>query len=709
MLDGEKAEKLKQRLKQIQNQIMGVFGRLIRFFNNCINCWEEEKDLSLTANTKDLTGKKRAAILAGSIFPGNPEMNSGLDFTHKMEKLKDLVPIVRTSLFLFGKDNSFRRLCWDLIYDRIWFEYVIFANVIVSLIILALDSPLTVSRTITLAIYYLDLITTVIFIIEVMLKFVAIGFLFNGSYSYMRNLFNVLELTSVVLSVTYIINNSYTVFDPDNQNKVNSANITFRIIKMFRIVRVFKIVSRFRTLQAAMSALLVSVKQMLNIILIGSVFIFIFAIIAVTYLRGLFFRCNFTNVPEIFMYEIKTKWDCLDYGGDWVNPYPNFDNIKSSFVLFFEMMTTENWTFYMYSAMDVTSINTQPILNNTYNWFIFFILYMIIAYFFLLNLSVPVLYDNFKIEKTQIENSNFKIPIQKELHKIYENLFKEEMPKKVIKKSKVTKILLNVLESIYFDVVITLCIIGNMCILLFAAPDMNQTDSTFLSQMSTLFSYIFICEAVFKIFVLGCSYFNVFWNVLDFVIVCETIFDMAIVEILSLSSSFLNSSIFRAVRVARILRLLKKAVSLNRIFNLFINSIPGMINITVLYFLLLFIYSIIGMSMFGHIRYQSVISSKWNFENFGNAVYLLIRITSGESWNIIMHECMRERDGTYFCKYYEEMTTYDLSGICFLFTFNSCEQWVRDNMGYPVFLFFLYLVKHDFLAFLCNNYFVRYH
>ena len=31
----------------------------------------------------------------------------------------------------------------------------------------------------------------------------------------------------------------------------------------------------------------------------------------------------------------------MDYGGDWVTPYPNLDNVKSGFILFFEMMTTE--------------------------------------------------------------------------------------------------------------------------------------------------------------------------------------------------------------------------------------------------------------------------------------------------------------------------------------------------------------------------------
>ncbi len=33
----------------------------------------------------------------------------------------------------------------------------------------------------------------------------------------------------------------------------------------------------------------------------------------------------------------------MDYGGDWITPYPNLDNVKSGFILFFERRTTEGW------------------------------------------------------------------------------------------------------------------------------------------------------------------------------------------------------------------------------------------------------------------------------------------------------------------------------------------------------------------------------
>lgn len=621
-----------------------------------MDCWEtddEAKKLTILPQIK-----KRGGLVQGTLYSNAFEgkNNSGLNASMDVFKLKDHIPIVRKSLFLFSKTNNFRKMCWKLAFHNKLFEYIILINIFISLLILGLDNPMVSDDSMIKTLFYLDIVTTFVFVIETVLTIIAVGFLFNGQYSYMRNSFRVLELVSIALSISYIIENSYSIYTVDSNSIMSASHKVFRIIKMFRIMRVFKIVEKFKSLQAALKALFTSIQQMLNIILIGSVFILIFAVIAMTYFRGLFYRCDFLNVPLEYMPLIVNKWDCLDYGGEWINPYPNFDNIRSSFILFFEMMTTENWTFYMYSAMDSTSINQQPLKNNRYSWFLFFIFYMIIAYFFLLNLSIAILSDNFKNEKAQIENSDFKIPIQKEFYKIYVNLFNEPIPKKRSKKDTTTKILLNILDSIYFDVVITLCIIANMILLMWNWPDMDGMTADFLSKMTEIFNYIFIFEAVFKIYVYRCEYFKIPWNVLDFVVVCETVLDTTIKVILQLKTNVLNSSIFRAIRVARILRLLKKAVSLNRIFNLFLNSIPGVMNIAMLYFILVFIYGVIGMNIFGSVKYQTIISKKWNFESFSNSLFMLIRITSGEGWNTIMHECIQVRTTNFYCKYNDEMT-----------------------------------------------------
>lgn len=45
--------------------------------------------------------------------------------------------------------------------------------------------------------------------------------------------------------------------------------------------------------------------------------------------------------------DINDKWDCLDYGGDWVNKSFNFDNIIESMITLFVLSTTEGWVGMM--------------------------------------------------------------------------------------------------------------------------------------------------------------------------------------------------------------------------------------------------------------------------------------------------------------------------------------------------------------------------
>lgn len=90
----------------------------------------------------------------------------------------------------------------------------------------------------------------------------------------------------------------------------------------------------------------------------------LFSIQAVGLLKGTFFYCETDNVPEYAIPFIKTKWDCLDYGGEWINQEDNFDNVLVAMVTMFGMMTTEGWLEVMWNAVDSTQINQVPERNN---------------------------------------------------------------------------------------------------------------------------------------------------------------------------------------------------------------------------------------------------------------------------------------------------------------------------------------------------------
>ena len=86
----------------------------------------------------------------------------------------------------------------------------------------------------------------------------------------------------------------------------------------------------------------------------------LFAILGVNFFKGRFNTCSLKNIPGASQVSIKNKWDCLDYGGEWVNKDSNFDNFGSAIRSLFVLMTTDNWTDLLFSSISSTKYNQMP-------------------------------------------------------------------------------------------------------------------------------------------------------------------------------------------------------------------------------------------------------------------------------------------------------------------------------------------------------------
>ena len=57
-------------------------------------------------------------------------------------------------------------------------------------------------------------------------------------------------------------------------------------------------------------------------------------------------------------------WDCINYGGEWVEPDLNFDTTFHSLITLVTIQTTEGWTDVMWMSVDAVGPYEQPIENN---------------------------------------------------------------------------------------------------------------------------------------------------------------------------------------------------------------------------------------------------------------------------------------------------------------------------------------------------------
>ena len=119
-------------------------------------------------------------------------------------------------------------------------------------------------------------------------------------------------------------------------------------------------------------------------------------------------------------------------------------------------------------------------------------------------------------------------------------------------------------------------------------------------------------EAIIKIIAIDRAYFKDSWNIFDFIVVITSLASIFISMNTSLNING-ATTIIRAVRISRIFRLVKKAKSLRNVFNIFILTLPAMTNVGGLLMLLLYLYSILGVVLFGEIKHNGLLNDSMNF------------------------------------------------------------------------------------------------
>lgn len=96
----------------------------------------------------------------------------------------------------------------------------------------------------------------------------------------------------------------------------------------------------------------------------------------------------------------------------------------------------------------------------------------------------------------------------------------------------------------------------------------------------------------------------------------------------------------RVFRIGRVLRLIKVAKGIRKLLFALIISLPALLNIGALLFLIMYIYAIVGMSSFGDVKLGGALNEQVNFQTFGSSFVLLIRLATAAGWNDILEPLM---------------------------------------------------------------------
>ena len=160
-------------------------------------------------------------------------------------------------------------------------------------------------------------------------------------------------------------------------------------------------------------------------------------------------------------------------------------------------------------------------------------------------------------------------------------------------------------------------------------PMLHERYGEMLNLIDHIIIGIFVVEIVLKILHTGGRFFSSGWNVFDFVIVG--------ISLLPASGVF---SVLRTLRVLRMLRLLNKMQQLRHIVEAMMRSLPSLGWIAVLLFILLYIFGIIGTTLFGADHPEL-------FGNLAVTLYTLFELMTLEGWNSTAREVMETHPHAY--------------------------------------------------------------
>ncbi|XP_008850051.1 voltage-dependent L-type calcium channel subunit alpha-1D isoform X2 [Nannospalax galili] len=551
-----------------------------------------------------------------------------------------------SAFFILSKTNPIRVGCHKLINHHI-FTNLILVFIMLSSAALAAEDPIRSHSFRNTILGYFDYAFTAIFTVEILLKMTTFGaFLHKGAFC--RNYFNLLDMLVVGVSLV-----SFGI--------QSSAISVVKILRVLRVLRPLRAINRAKGLKHVVQCVFVAIRTIGNIMIVTTLLQFMFACIGVQLFKGKFYRCTdeAKSNPEecrglFILYKDGDVDSPVVRERIWQNSDFNFDNVLSAMMALFTVSTFEGWPALLYKAIDSNGENIGPVYNYRVEISIFFIIYIIIVAFFMMNIFVGFVIVTFQ-EQGEKEYKNCEL--DKNQRQCVEYALKARPLRRYIPKNPYQYKFWYVVNSSPFEYMMFVLIMLNTLCLAMQHYEQSKVFNDAMDILNMVFTGVFTVEMVLKVIAFKPKgYFSDAWNTFDSLIVIGSIIDVALSEAdptesenvptatpgNSEESNRISITFFRLFRVMRLVKLLSRGEGIRTLLWTFIKSFQALPYVALLIAMLFFIYAVIGMQMFGKVamRDNNQINRNNNFQTFPQAVLLLFRCATGEAWQEIMLACL---------------------------------------------------------------------
>ncbi|XP_053424685.1 voltage-dependent T-type calcium channel subunit alpha-1G isoform X18 [Nycticebus coucang] len=611
---------------------------------------------SSASEHQDCNGKSASGRLAQALRPDEPPLEGDdADDEGNLSKAERVRAWIRARLpaccrerdswsaYIFPPQSRFRLLCHRIITHKM-FDHVVLVIIFLNCITIAMERPkIDPHSAERIFLTFSNYVFTAVFLAEMTVKVVALGWCF-GEQAYLRSSWNVLDGLLALISVIDILVSMVS----DSGTKILGM---LRVLRLLRTLRPLRVISRAQGLKLVVETLMSSLKPIGNIVVICCAFFIIFGILGVQLFKGKFFVCLGEDTRNI-----TNKSDCAEASYRWVRHKYNFDNLGQALMSLFVLASKDGWVDIMYDGLDAVGVDQQ----------------------------------NFHKCRQHQEEEEARRREEKRLRRLEKKRRKAQCKPYYSDYSRFRLLVHHLCTSHYLDLFITGVIGLNVVTMAMEHYQQPQILDEALKICNYIFTVIFVLESVFKLVAFGFRrFFQDRWNQLDLAIVLLSIMGITLEEIEVNASLPINPTIIRIMRVlriARVLKLLKMAVGMRALLDTVMQALPQVGNLGLLFMLLFFIFAALGVELFGDLECDEThpcegLGRHATFRNFGMAFLTLFRVSTGDNWNGIMKDTLRDCD--------QESTCYNtvISPIYFV-SFVLTAQFVLVNVVIAV------LMKH---------------
>ncbi|EPY72942.1 calcium channel, voltage-dependent, L type, alpha 1F subunit [Camelus ferus] len=531
-----------------------------------------DKDKGREKSTEEIPQENGTLVPGGENEEDEGAKSEGAGHVELLQEVvpkEKVVPIPEGSAFFcLSQTNPLRKACHTLIHHHI-FTNLILVFIILSSVSLAAEDPIRAHSFRNHILGYFDYAFTSIFTVEILLKMTVFGaFLHRGSFC--RSWFNLLDL--LVVSVSLI---SFGIH--------SSAISVVKILRVLRVLRPLRAINRAKGLKHVVQCVFVAIRTIGNIMIVTTLLQFMFACIGVQLFKNV---CNIHR-GSFLVYPDGDVSRPLVRERLWVNSDFNFDNVLSAMMALFTVSTFEGWPALLYKAIDAHAEDKGPIYNYHVEISVFFIVYIIIIAFFMMNIFVGFVIITFR---AQGEQEYQDCELDKNQRQCVEYALKAQPLRRYIPKNPHQYRVWATVNSAAFEYLMFLLILLNTVALAMQHYEQTAPFNYAMDILNMVFTGLFTVEMVLKI--------------------------IAFKPKSSEDSSRISITFFRLFRVMRLVKLLSKGEGIRTLLWTFIKSFQ----------------------MFGKVALQdgTQINRNNNFQTFPQAVLLLFRCATGEAWQEIM-------------------------------------------------------------------------